>query len=178
MKSNKVTEPFLKDGSTSNLNPRSRVAAPIVVGSNNIDIFRNIIDNPDSKYEIGSHLEDQSKTINCTYNWLGFSNDELIFHRIFHRYDRFNLAKIIFVPFLLHNSHPDTTRINTNQFYVPKFASSDSNKVGGEIEGEETISRGEYVVQRDISIRPGGKLTIEPGVTLRFPPSVGKFWII
>lgn len=174
LKSNKISEPFqMEDGTVSNLYPRSRVAAPLVVGSDNIDIFRNIIENPDSKYEIGSHLEDQSKTINCTYNWLGFNTDEKIFHRIFHRYDRYNLAKILFIPFLLHNTNPLTTRINVHQFYVPKFSSGLSDKIGGEIEGEETIPKGEYVVTRDISIRPGGKLTIEPGVKLRFPPSIG-----
>ncbi|KAJ8919535.1 hypothetical protein NQ315_002156 [Exocentrus adspersus] len=174
VKNNKITEPFLlEDGTGANLNPRSRVAAPIVVGSNSVEVFRNIIENPDSRYEIGSHLEDQSKIINCTYNWLGFGNDEYIFSRIFHRYDRYNLAKIIFIPFLLHNSNPLTTRININQLYVPKFALPDSAKVGGEIEGEEVITKGEYLVTKDINIRPGGKLTIEPGVTLRFPPSIG-----
>ncbi|XP_023022507.2 C-type lectin domain-containing protein bark beetle isoform X1 [Leptinotarsa decemlineata] len=174
VKSNKISEPFqMEDGTVSNLNPRSRVAAPVVVGSSNIEIFRNIIENPDSKYEIGSHFEDQSKTINCTFNWLGFGNDENISYRIFHRYDRYNLAKIIFIPFLLHNTNPLTSRINANQFYVPKFSSGTSDKIGGEIEGEEFIARGEYVVTRDITIRPGGKLTIEPGVTLRFPPSIG-----
>ncbi|KAG5895778.1 hypothetical protein JTB14_001625 [Gonioctena quinquepunctata] len=174
VKSNKISEPFqMEDGTVSNLNPRSRVAAPVVVGSSNIDIFRNIIENPDSKYEIGSHFEDQSKTINCTFNWLGFGDDKSIFYRIFHRYDRYNLAKIIFIPFLLHNSNPLTTRTNANQFHVPKFSTETSDKVGGEIEGEELIPKGEYVVVRDITIRPGGKLTIEPGVTLRFPPSIG-----
>ncbi|XP_066146694.1 protein bark beetle [Euwallacea fornicatus] len=174
VKNNKITEPFQPlDGSISNLNPRSRVAAPVVVGSNNVDIYRNIIENPDSKYEIGSHLEDQSKIINATYNWLGSSSDQDIFHRIFHRYDRYNLAKISFVPFLLHNSNPSTTKFNPYQLYVPKFTTSTSDKVGGEIEGEETLTRGEYTVERDITIRPGGKLTIEPGVTLRFPPSIG-----
>ncbi|XP_056639840.1 protein bark beetle [Diorhabda sublineata] len=172
VKGNKISEPFqMEDG--TNLYPRSRVAAPVVIGSNNVEVFRNIIENPDSKYEIGSHLEDQSKTINCTFNWLGYGNDEKIFHRIFHRYDRYNLARIVFIPFLLHNTNPLTTRINANQFYVPKFLADGSDKLGGEIEGEEIITRGEFVVVRDISIRPGGKLTIEPGVTLRFPPSIG-----
>ncbi|XP_030745583.1 protein bark beetle isoform X2 [Sitophilus oryzae] len=174
VKNNKITEPFQPaDGSISNLNPRSRVAAPVVIGSNNVEVFRNIIENPESSYEIGSHLEDQSKIINATYNWLGSGYDEAIFHRIFHRFDRYNLAKINFMPILLHNSNPLTIKINQNQLYVPKFSGYSSDKVGGEIEGEESLARGEYVVERDITIRPGGKLTIEPGVTLKFPPSIG-----
>lgn len=80
VKNNKVSEPFQpEDGSISNMIPRSRVAAPIVVGSDNIAIYRNIIENPDSKYEIGSHLEDQSKIINCSHNWLGFPEKKMFF---------------------------------------------------------------------------------------------------
>ncbi|XP_025830817.1 protein bark beetle [Agrilus planipennis] len=171
---NNMTEPFLpEDGSQSLLNPRSRVAAPIVVASDNVDIFRNIIDNPSSKYEIGSQLEDQSKIINCTYNWLGSTDEATIFHRLFDRNHRYNLAKIAFIPYLIHNSNPLTSRFNPNQLYVPTFAFRGSNKVGGEVEGEETLSAGEYIVEKDINIRPGGKLTLEPGVTLKFPPSIG-----
>ena len=174
VKDNIIKEPFVSsDGSVSTLNPRSRVAAPIVVGSDNVDVFRNIIDNPESKYEIGSHIEDQSKVINCTYNWLGSNLEEVIFNRIFHRNDRYNLAKIAFLPYLLHNSNPLTTKFNEHQLYVPLFNMRGTNVVGGEIEGEEVLIPGEYVVERDINIRPGGKLTIEPGVVLRFPPSVG-----
>ncbi|CAH0560148.1 unnamed protein product [Brassicogethes aeneus] len=174
VKNNKITEPFqTEDGSISNLNPRSRVAAPVVVGSNNIDVFRNILENPDSKYEIGSHLEDQSKTINCTYNWWGHYDESYIIERIFHRNFRYNLAKIKYTPFLLHNSNPLATKVYKNSYYVPRFYKDGSDKIGGEIEGEETIPRGEYIVEKDINIRPSGKLTIEPGVVLRFPPSIG-----
>ncbi|XP_017774038.1 PREDICTED: protein bark beetle isoform X2 [Nicrophorus vespilloides] len=172
VKENIIQEPFQSD-TMPKLNPRSRVAAPLVIGSNNVKIYRNIIENPGSKYEIGSHLEDQSRTINCTYNWLGFTDEEKIFHRIFHRNDRYNLAKIIFVPYLLHNSHALTSRINMHSIYLPHFIMKNSNVVGGEIEGEETLPQGEYLVERDINIRPGGKLTLEPGVSLKFPPSIG-----
>ncbi|XP_049825562.1 protein bark beetle isoform X2 [Aethina tumida] len=174
VKNNKITEPFQPDdGSVSNLNPRSRVAAPVVVGSNNVDVFRNIIDNPDSKYEVGSHLEDQSKTINCTYNWLGDPQEDRIFERLFHRYSRYNLAKIKYIPYLLHNSNPLTTRVMEQSLHVPRFFKEGTNVIGGEVEGEETIVKGEYVVDKDINIRPNGKLTIEPGVVIKFPPSIG-----
>jgi hypothetical protein len=35
------------------------------------------------------------------------------------------------------------------------------------------LKSGEYIVERDINVRPGGKLILQPGVTLRFPPAVG-----
>lgn len=85
VKDNRIKEPFSDEIDISPLVPRSRVAAPIVVGSSNVDVFRNILQNPESAYEIGSQLEDQSKTINCTYNWLGFSQEEKIYYRLFHR---------------------------------------------------------------------------------------------
>lgn len=175
VKDNEITEPFQpEDGSISRLMPRSRVAAPVVIASNNVEVFRNIIENPYSNYEIGSHFEDQSKVINCTFNWLGYSDDERkLFSRVFHRYDRYNLARIEFIPYLLHNSNPNTNKYSQFQLYVPIFHTSTSNVIGGEIEGEENLPAGEYIVEKDINIRPHGKLTLEPGVTLKFPPSIG-----
>ena len=54
IKRNTIRQPF-----GSSLHPRSRVAAAVVVGSSNVNITRNMIDNPESSYEIGSQLEDQ-----------------------------------------------------------------------------------------------------------------------
>lgn len=174
LRENRAQEPFEPiESVTSKLVPRSRVAATIVISSSNVDIFRNIINNPESVYEIGSHFEDQSKILNCTFNWLGFSEEEKIFNRIFHRKDRYNLAKIIYLPYLLHSSNPSATQINYNPMYVPQFNIPGSNVVGGEVDGIELLKPGEYNVERDINIRPGGKLILTSGVTLKFPPSIG-----
>jgi hypothetical protein len=96
------------------LNPRSRVAAPIVISSSNVDVFRNIISNLDSKYEIGSQVSDQSQILNCTYNWLGSKEEEKVFDRLFHRKDRYDLAKIEFLPYLLHRKYTLQILINLN----------------------------------------------------------------
>lgn len=85
VKNNRIQEPFLREVGTNKLISRSRVAAPIVVSSENTLVYRNIIQNHDSKYEIGSHLEDQSLIINCTYNWLGYTSEDKLLHRLFHR---------------------------------------------------------------------------------------------
>lgn len=85
LKNNRVQEPFGNDFHGSRLIPRSRVAAVLVVSSSNVKVYRNILHNEDSKYEIGSHLEDQSKIINCTYNWLGSGVESVIFEKLFHR---------------------------------------------------------------------------------------------
>ncbi|KAJ2949950.1 hypothetical protein O0L34_g11275 [Tuta absoluta] len=161
------------DGVSARLTPRSRVAAAIVLASSNIDVFRNIINNPEAQYEIGSHVEDQSKILNCTYNWLGFGEEEKIYNRLFHRKDRYNLAKIQYMPYLLHSSNPGATQINYNSLYVPQFNIPGTFVVGGEVEGIEILRQGEYDVDKDINVRPGGKLVLNPGVTLKFPPSIG-----
>ncbi|CAG7818427.1 unnamed protein product, partial [Allacma fusca] len=147
-------------------------SAVIVITSFNVHVYRNIIQNPDSKYEIGSHMEDQSFELNCTYNWLGHSEERDIYYRVFDRKDRFNLAKIVYIPFLLNPTDPNTEIAMTMPLFVPKFSNSDLT-VGGEVTGRETLTAGEYKVIRDISVRPGGHLQISFGATLKFLPSVG-----
>ncbi|KAI8422542.1 hypothetical protein MSG28_006346 [Choristoneura fumiferana] len=174
LRDNKVREPFEPlEGISSRLTPRSRVAAAVVLASSNIDVFRNIINNPEAQYEIGSHVEDQSKILNCTYNWLGFGEEERVYNRLFHRKDRYNLAKIVYMPYLLHSSNPGATQVNYYQRFVPQFNIPGTFIVGGEVEGIEILRQGEYDVNKDINIRPGGKLVIQPGVTLKFPPAIG-----
>ena len=97
IRNNKVREPF-DNGQIqgSRLIPRSRVSAALVVSSGNTIVFRNILHNPESKYEIGSHLEDQSKIINCSYNWLGSTEHSEIFERLFHRYYQFYFSCCFF----------------------------------------------------------------------------------
>lgn len=155
------------------LNPRSRVAAPVVISSSNVDIFRNIIYNRDSKYEVGSQVSDQSLILNVTYNWLGSKDEEKIFERLFHRKDRYDLAKIEYLPYLLHHSNPGTTLINQFPQYSPRFFTENSDKIGGEVDGLELLPSGTYEVERDINIRPGGKLILQPNTILNFAPSVG-----
>lgn len=155
------------------LNPRSRVAAPVVISSSNVDVFRNIIYNRDSRYEVGSQVSDQSQILNVTYNWLGSKDEEKIFEKLFHRKDRYDLAKIEYLPFLLHHSNPGTPLINQFPSYSPRFFIENSDKIGGEVDGLELLPSGTYEVERDINIRPGGKLILQPGTILNFAPSVG-----
>ena len=185
VRNNKIQEPFgpienddrssVGEGMSGEgrLNPRSRVAAPIVISSSNVDIFRNIISNHDSKYEVGSQVSDQSQILNVTFNWLGHSEEEKIFNRLFHRKDRYDLAKIEYLPYLLHNSNPGAQTIVQFPTFVPRFHLDGTDRVGGEVDGQEILSAGTYIVERDINIRPGGKLILQQGVTLNFSPSVG-----
>ncbi|XP_055592413.1 protein bark beetle-like isoform X1 [Uranotaenia lowii] len=180
VKNNIIKEAFgpLEDegerlGGEGRLNPRSRVAAPIVIGSNDVEVFRNIISNPQSRYEVGSQLSDQSKALNVTYNWLGYQDEEKVYERLFHRKDRYDLAKIEYFPYLLHHSNPGTQTIAQYAKFVPFFFKEGSDRIGGEVDGQEILPSGSYTVERDINVRPGGKLILNSGVILNFAPSVG-----
>ncbi|XP_071445359.1 protein bark beetle [Hetaerina americana] len=171
VRDNRIREPF--KSTNGGLLPRSKVAAPVVISSSNVEVFRNIIENPSSEYEVGSHLRDQSQVLNVTFNWLGSDNEGKIFSRLFHRPNRYDLARIKYIPYLLHGSNPASETIISQQMYVPRFYTQGLRKVGGEVDGIETLPAGEYLVEKDINIRPGGRLTIRPGVTLNFAPSTG-----
>ena len=164
---NVIEEPWL------GLNPRSRVAAPVVFSSNNIRFERNILENPGSRYELGSHLIEPNTELDCRYNWLGDKNEETVWRRVFDRDDRYNLAKIGYIPYLLSNNI-NTELVLERPMFEPQFINTSTREVGGDVAGvEELRENGVYFVRRDINVRPSGRLKITPGVTLKFEHSVG-----
>ncbi len=164
---NEVTEPW------TGLNPRSQVAAPVVVASSNVRVQRNLIDNPDSRYELGSHLIEPNAELDCRHNWLGHKSERRVWRRVFDRDDRYNLAKITYVPYLLANNINTELELERPE-WEPDFVDPDTREVGGEVTGVEELRQdGVYVVRRDINVRPNGRLKITPGVTLKFEHSIG-----
>ena len=169
---NSINEPYPE------LNPRSRVAAVIAVSSSNVEIIRNNLVNPASRYEIGVHLEAHSKVINASLNYFGdISKTEKtseIYERIFDRKNRFNLAQVEFLQY----------RINTYDLFTNELLSIDRERdkfipfrkgqvLGGEVRGNMILEEGEYTVVRDIFVRPGSKLVLNRGTQLSFDQSVG-----
>ena len=57
-----------------------------------------------SRYEIGAHLIEPNTELDCRRNWLGDKSEERVWARIFDRKDRYNLAKIAYIPYLLANN--------------------------------------------------------------------------
>ncbi|XP_049764444.1 protein bark beetle [Schistocerca cancellata] len=167
LRNNHITEPWGLDQP-----PRGSAAAALTVASDNIDIFRNIFQNPESAFEIASHLSDQSRSINCTYNWLGNASEDVIFYRLFHRKDRYNLSRLRYLPYLLHPSNPAATAYVRHHTYIAPFIRS-AGIIGGEVDGREVLGAGEYEVRADITVRPGGLLELRRGAVLRFPPALG-----
>lgn len=166
------------------LRPRSRVAAVVAVESNNTAIYRNRINNPESKYELGVHLEDSSKVINATYNyWSTPGRDEgerharQVYEKIFDRKDRYNLARVEFVQYLTAPydlNTRDHVSLTFDRKRVMTFdTQGNTHEIGGEIAGDFQIGPGDYTVRRDIYVRSNAKLTIHPQTKLSFEQSVG-----
>ena len=88
-------------------------------------------------------MQDQSFELNCTYNWLGHKEEKDVYYRVFDRKDRFNLAKIKFLPYLLSPTDPNTDITMSIPTFVPIFDTPEKI-IGGEITGKETLVNGEY----------------------------------
>ncbi|XP_064467113.1 protein bark beetle-like [Ornithodoros turicata] len=175
---NIIRQPF------SRLKPRSRVAAVVVVTSNNTVVQRNEFTNPDSSYELGSHLEDSSKIIDASLNY--WNTDKItdttaetalhIYSRIFDRKDRYNLAPVEFLQYLVIRSDLYTTdQISSNleRDKTMRFRKPGSYEIGGEVMGDVTLEAGEYLVKTDIFVRPASQLVVKPGSKLKFEQSIG-----
>ncbi|XP_069175300.1 protein bark beetle isoform X2 [Procambarus clarkii] len=158
----------------SNIQSRSGAAGVVCVGSSNIVLYRNLIENPGSTYEISSHMTDQSTPINASYNWLGSKFEKDIFERILDRRDLYNLALVLFHPFLLSNNNVETPVTEAGQVSEPNFFDPiNSHIIGGEVNGEITLHDGIYSVTRDIYVHETGILTIAFGTTLEFAEGTG-----
>ncbi|GIY58668.1 protein bark beetle [Caerostris darwini] len=166
---NSIREPF------PGLNPRSRASAVVVVSSQNTIVYRNMFDNPESHYQVASHVEKHQIVINATYNYWGSVKVREVYERIFDRKDRYNLARVEFLPFLTISSDLDTTAAISDSHERDKIIPfQNGSEIGGEVPGSIFLPRGTYSVTRDIYVRPGnGRLHIEPGAILKFDRSIG-----
>lgn len=174
LKDNVITEAFPK------LNPRSRVAAVAVVSSSNCLIIRNQFENPESRFELGSHLEIHSKTINASYNyWASKDTDPsragiIIHERIFDRKNRYNLAQIEFLQYITMPDALDSFIISNDQERDKLMPfPSDSTEIGGEVWGQIVLEPRKYTVRRDIYVRPEGELIIKEGAEFQFDQAIG-----
>ena len=112
----------------------------------------------ESKYELGSHLIEPNTELDCRSNWLGHKNEKRVWERVFDRDDRYNLAKINYIPYLL-SPNINTELVLERPEWEHVFDSADAasvedgntREVGGEVTGvEELRADGVYFVRRDI----------------------------
>lgn len=188
LRDNVVSEPF------PNLNPRSKVSAVLCVTSSNVLIWRNEFVNPESKYELGIHLYVHYRVINSSLNYWGTSDSisnfqfddknlhsaALIYERIFDRKNRYNLAQVEFLPYILipnalESDRTALSQVNDRDKILQFFSESSSGEIGGQVRGQVNLPPGTYYVKRDIYISPEGELVLNAGTDLYFDPSVGIF---
>lgn len=168
IKENTVEELFVA------FHSRSQASGVVCIGSSNIVLYRNLLDNPASRYELASHTSDQSIPIQATHNWLGSKFEQEIFRRILDRRDLYNLALIHFHPYLLSNNNVETPVMQEGPESEPEFFDpTDNHIIGGEVNGEVTLRDGLYTVTRDIYVHKTGTLTIAFGTTLEFAEGMG-----
>lgn len=176
LKDNEINEPY------KNLNPRSRVAAVVVISSSNCKVNLNNLINPNSRYELGSHLENHGRTINASKNFFGdgFRGDSAlreIYKRIFDRKNRYNLAQIKFTRYRIQEY------IYDNEEYLSSDKDKERDKfspfiqgdlIGGEMAAEILhLDPKQYRVTEDILVKPGSRLILAGGTTLSFDQSIG-----
>lgn len=166
---NSISEPY------SDLKPRSRVSAVVVISSSNTKAIRNRFDNPQSAFEMGSHLEMHSKVINATTNFWGPGLDATsVYKRIFDRKNRYNLAQIEFLQYLLSPEdleYASDLSFDRERDKISTF--KNGTFLGGEVKGYEELNPDVYTVRDDIYVRPGAHLILKPGTVLKFHDSVG-----
>lgn len=169
LEDNVITEPY------SDLQPRSRVSAVVVVSSSNTKIIRNRFANPQSAFELGCHLEQHHKIINATTNFWGRGLDaNSVYKRIFDRKNRYNLAQVEFLQYILS---PDDLEYAVDLSFdrerdkISGFVNG--SRLGGEVKGYEELDIGTYTVVDDIFVRSGAHLIVNAGTMFKFNDGVG-----
>ncbi|CAM1311440.1 Uncharacterised protein g5687 [Pycnogonum litorale] len=170
---NRLQNNVIKE-SFPNLSARNRVAAVVVVSSSNTEVYRNAIENSDSTYELGSHLQGHYAVINATYNYWGNYKEAIdIYKRIFDVKNRCNLAKVKFLRYLLIGTDLETTLVSNLIHDEKVLEFRNGQTIGGKVRGNVRLERGDYVVKSDIYVDSGSHLYLDPGVTMKFDQSVG-----
>ena len=164
------------EGGFPTLNARTKANAVVIVSSTNVNFSRNHLQNPDSKFEVASQLNDPSAVVEASMQYWGQLEYGYIITRIFDHYSRFSVARIDYHPVL-----------RTDWLYAPS-SSFTWDQIPEEIEFERNHFLGgrlsyrleldqdrEYIVDRDINVLPEGELVVQAGTQLRFQNAVGMF---
>uniref|UniRef100_A0A914HL06 SRCR domain-containing protein n=1 Tax=Globodera rostochiensis TaxID=31243 RepID=A0A914HL06_GLORO len=157
--------PFLK--------PRSTPYAALVVSSSNVLIKHNCFRNPNADFEIGTELMEHAKRIDARENNWGDPQANNFMNRIFDQFNRYSLATIEINPYAAVCNQRAPTLTFLQQFFRQFRAPNNPFLLGGTVFENNDLPRGKYIVQDDLHITPGAKLTLTPGTTLEFMSGIG-----
>jgi hypothetical protein len=183
---NDIFDPYL-----DTFNPRTSVAAVAIVSSSNVHINQNWFNNPNTKLQIATQLNNYTSIINASYNWFNtltpvydlsyFASNRdkcnqqwvQVRQHVFDHSNRSNLAQIVYWPFACND------RLWYHQSSIDlkppgDFDMTATDSLGGVYEfGDSVLPVNRYTVTNDIVIKPNSKLTIKSGTELNFLNGVG-----
>ena len=151
-------------------------AVLVIERSVNVIAYHNVFNNPSSSLELSLHAVPRrlfSQHLNMTLNYWGTVNSTEIAERIYDSMDSSDLPVVVYSPYLLS---PDDFRHvgKTGNATVYKSIILHSNgTVGGPLNRPFTLKSSSYLIAKTIRVLPGGVLTIDAGVTLRFQYGTG-----
>jgi len=143
-----------------------------LIGSHNATIQRNVFENIHYDYEVIAALltDTTNTTLDATVNWWGSDVGQAIQNRILDFTKRSDHAYVQWNPFLA------CRELTCAQIKLPLQTILQMNRpLRGLITSNTLIHkrREPYLINGDLIVMPGAKLTIEPGVELHFAPNTG-----
>ena len=145
--------------------------AVLLKGTKGIQITGNVLNNPGLKYEMRNDLLtfNESEKTNATLNYWGFKMAKEISQRILDGSLKITASVVQYSPFYLN---PDRTTTTSDQFQVNVLRNG--SKLGGRMSRSITLgNRHEsYIIESDLIIHEGVKLSILDGVTVLIRPNV------
>ena len=172
LKFNRFEYNVIDSDTSTTLNQRTRAHAVVIVSSTNVIFERNAMLDPESRYEVATHLLDQSATLSASPQWWGTTVYDDILPKIFDQSNRYNLARITYHPALKYDRvFEDFTTFDQAPVEI-KF--DRGSTLGGRLYSYFSTERNKrYHVDRDINVMPGWRLTIEEGTILEFENGIG-----
>jgi hypothetical protein len=188
---NTMSEPYEFSSDSGGLNPRASVSAVAVISSSNVAINQNWFNNPDSRVQIATHLENFTSVINASFNWFASNTPVYEFQysllnrercnqqwtrvrdQVFDAANRSNLAEVVYWPYQCNDRmwpHESSIDLRPPSY----FDLTASQAFGGIYDiGDNELPSGRYTVVNDIFVKPGAKLKINAGTELSFLNGVG-----
>ena len=120
-------------GAFPTINERTRAYGVVVLSSNNVNFTRNHLENPESRFELTTHLLDKSSHMEASLLWWGTTDYPYMSTRVFDQYNRFDLPQISYYPSL--NSEQLYGDWFNDQVppYEPDFVRGDGYLIGGRL---------------------------------------------
>lgn len=188
---NRFEHNYMYDPYRRELNARSSISAVAIVSSSNVAITQNWFNNPLTKLQIATHLENHTSVINASFNWFHTVQPvydlnyfftlrdkcnqqwNIVRQHVFDISNRSNLAEIVYWPYacnekLWHHESSNNERPPAN------FDLTATDSFGGVFDlGDTTLPVTRYTVTNDILVKPNAKLTLKSGTELNFVNGVG-----